>query len=155
MCRRAGASLNGQIKCFLEGRFWKVQGGRLRYMPCPKMEKGASKPSNKRASTAAAEPAAAKRRKKNQPRADAAADDGSAPPPSGDLLKKLAAPGSGVSRGLVQTLAFAEELTRRNEQLERYLKELPAAEKDERVAGNKALRQNIALIKKLYAPLSK
>ena len=74
-------------------------------------------------------------------------------PASAGILKALATPGSGVNRGLTQTLEFAEELTRRNEQLAHLIEELPAENNEDATAAFKALRQNIALIKKLYAHL--
>lgn len=55
-----------------------------------------------------------------------------------------------VSRGLLQTLTFVEELTQHNEQLERRLDAVTVGE-GEYLVVLKALRQNIVLVKKLYA----
>ena len=65
------------------------------------------------------------------------------------LIAELQSSGA-VSRGLIQTLAFAEELTQRNEELEKILVGVADGDVEGRVAVLKALEQNTALIKKLY-----
>ena len=102
-----------------------------------------------------------KRKRSDAKSAGPAAPDGGAP--TADLLAALKRDPA-VSRAVQQTVAHAEQLCRRNEQLRHFLNAAPGTgtnagagaggpSGEQRAAAHKALQQNVALVGRLYAHL--